>query len=60
MVEQTRRPRRIVSLLAGPGEVGTDALLDMNLRYNNNNNNNNLHLQATDPVGSTGAKIKHP
>ncbi|TNN63130.1 hypothetical protein EYF80_026594 [Liparis tanakae] len=34
MVEQTRRPRRIVSLQAGPGEVGTDALLDMNLRIN--------------------------
>ncbi|XP_034382626.1 bcl-2-interacting killer [Cyclopterus lumpus] len=34
MVEQTRRPRRIVSLQAGPGEVGTDALLDVNLRIN--------------------------
>lgn len=32
MVEQTRRPSRAVSLQAGPGEVGTVALFDMNFR----------------------------
>ncbi|AWO98143.1 BCL2-interacting killer (Apoptosis-inducing) [Scophthalmus maximus] len=32
MVEQTRQPRRVVSLQAGPGEVDTGALYDVNLR----------------------------
>lgn len=32
MVEQTRQPSRVVSLQAGPGEVDTGNLLDMNLR----------------------------
>lgn len=32
MVEQSRRPSRAVSLQAGPGEVGTGTLLDVNLR----------------------------
>uniref|UniRef100_A0A8D2ZPE9 Uncharacterized protein n=1 Tax=Scophthalmus maximus TaxID=52904 RepID=A0A8D2ZPE9_SCOMX len=31
MVEQTRQPRRVVSLQAGPGEVDTGALYDVNL-----------------------------
>ncbi|XP_033989533.1 bcl-2-interacting killer [Trematomus bernacchii] len=34
MVEQTRQPRRVVSLQAGPGEGDTDVLLDVNLRIN--------------------------
>lgn len=33
MVEQTRRPNRAVSLQAGPGEVDTGILSDVNLRY---------------------------
>uniref|UniRef100_A0A8C4P139 Uncharacterized protein n=1 Tax=Dicentrarchus labrax TaxID=13489 RepID=A0A8C4P139_DICLA len=33
MVEQTRQPSRVVSLQAGPGEVDTGTLFDMNLRY---------------------------
>uniref|UniRef100_A0A8C9YZW2 Uncharacterized protein n=1 Tax=Sander lucioperca TaxID=283035 RepID=A0A8C9YZW2_SANLU len=28
MVEQTRQPSRVVSLQAGPGEVGTDSLIN--------------------------------
>ncbi|XP_069571895.1 bcl-2-interacting killer isoform X1 [Brachyistius frenatus] len=32
MVEQTRRPSRVVSLQAGPGEVDTGTLSDVNLR----------------------------
>ncbi|XP_054480762.1 bcl-2-interacting killer [Anoplopoma fimbria] len=34
MVEQTRQPSRVVSFQAGPGEVNTDALFDVNLRIN--------------------------
>ncbi|XP_033968184.1 bcl-2-interacting killer isoform X1 [Pseudochaenichthys georgianus] len=34
MVEQTRQPRRVVSLQAGLGEGDTDVLLDVNLRIN--------------------------
>ncbi|XP_040030065.2 bcl-2-interacting killer [Gasterosteus aculeatus] len=34
MVEQTRQPGRVVSPQAGPGEVGADALFDVNLRIN--------------------------
>uniref|UniRef100_UPI0037E82983 bcl-2-interacting killer n=1 Tax=Semicossyphus pulcher TaxID=241346 RepID=UPI0037E82983 len=34
MVEQTRQPSRVVSLQAGPGEVGTGTLFDVNLRIN--------------------------
>ncbi|XP_033470820.1 bcl-2-interacting killer [Epinephelus lanceolatus] len=34
MVEQTRQQSRVVSLQAGPGEVDTDTLFDMNLRIN--------------------------
>ncbi|KAA8580247.1 hypothetical protein FQN60_005782 [Etheostoma spectabile] len=34
MVEQTRQPSRVVSLRAGPGEVDTDTLFDVNLRIN--------------------------
>ncbi|TDG96628.1 hypothetical protein EPR50_G00230670 [Perca flavescens] len=34
MVEQTRQPSRVVSLQAGPGEVDTDTLVDVNLRIN--------------------------
>lgn len=34
MVEQTRQPSRAVSLQAGPGEVDTDNLFDVNLRIN--------------------------
>ncbi|KAL6116733.1 uncharacterized protein ACO6RY_14689 [Pungitius sinensis] len=34
MVEQTRQPSRVVSPQAGPGEVGADALFDVNLRIN--------------------------
>ncbi|XP_070848199.1 bcl-2-interacting killer [Chaetodon trifascialis] len=35
MVEQTRRPSRVVSLQAGPGEVDTGTLFEVNLRINN-------------------------
>ncbi|XP_070710224.1 bcl-2-interacting killer [Pempheris klunzingeri] len=34
MVEQTRQPSRVVSLQAGPGEVDTGTLFDVNLRIN--------------------------
>ncbi|CAK6950084.1 bcl-2-interacting killer [Scomber scombrus] len=34
MVEQTRQPSRVVSLQAGPSEVDTGTLSDMNLRIN--------------------------
>uniref|UniRef100_A0A671VQV7 BCL2 interacting killer n=1 Tax=Sparus aurata TaxID=8175 RepID=A0A671VQV7_SPAAU len=34
MVAQTRQPRQAVSLQAGPGEVDTGTLFDMNLRVN--------------------------
>ncbi|KAM8908607.1 bcl-2-interacting killer isoform 1-T1 [Spinachia spinachia] len=34
MVEQTRQPSCVVSPQAGPGEVGADALFDVNLRIN--------------------------
>ncbi|XP_042366878.1 bcl-2-interacting killer [Plectropomus leopardus] len=34
MVEQTRQPSRAVSLQAGPGEVDSDTLFDVNLRVN--------------------------
>lgn len=34
MVEQTRQPSRVVSLQAGPGEVDTHTLFDVNLRIN--------------------------
>lgn len=33
MVEQTRQKIQVVSLQAGPGEVDTSILFDMNLRY---------------------------
>lgn len=33
MVEQTRRRSQAVSLQAGPGEVDTGILFDVNLRY---------------------------
>lgn len=33
MVEQTRKRIQVVSLQAGPGEVDTSILFDMNLRY---------------------------
>uniref|UniRef100_A0AAQ5XPU0 Uncharacterized protein n=1 Tax=Amphiprion ocellaris TaxID=80972 RepID=A0AAQ5XPU0_AMPOC len=33
MVEQTRQPSRVVSFQAGPGEVDTGNLFDVNLRY---------------------------
>lgn len=33
MVEQTRQRIQVVSLQAGPGEVDTSILFDMNLRY---------------------------
>lgn len=39
MVEQTRQPGRVVSPQAGPGEVGADALFDVNLRYGTRNLN---------------------
>uniref|UniRef100_A0A4W6FFZ2 Uncharacterized protein n=1 Tax=Lates calcarifer TaxID=8187 RepID=A0A4W6FFZ2_LATCA len=32
MVEQTRQPSHVVSLQAGPGEVDTGTLFDVNLR----------------------------
>ncbi|KAM7367197.1 hypothetical protein PAMP_015116 [Pampus punctatissimus] len=35
MVEQTRKPSRVVSCQAGPGEVDTGILSDVNLRINN-------------------------
>nr|XP_046235120.1 bcl-2-interacting killer [Scatophagus argus] len=34
MVEQTRQPSRVVSLQAGPGEVDTGTVFDVNLRVN--------------------------
>ncbi|KAM9334759.1 bcl-2-interacting killer [Symphorus nematophorus] len=34
MVEQTRQPSRVISLQAGPGEVDTGTLFDVNLRIN--------------------------
>ncbi|KAM4614905.1 bcl-2-interacting killer [Polymixia lowei] len=34
MVEKTRQPSHVISLQAGPGEVDTTALFDMNLRIN--------------------------
>ncbi|XP_041819835.1 bcl-2-interacting killer [Chelmon rostratus] len=34
MVEQTRQPSRVVSLQAGPGEVDTGTLFEVNLRIN--------------------------
>ncbi|XP_044042569.1 bcl-2-interacting killer [Siniperca chuatsi] len=34
MVEQSRQPSRVVSLQAGPDEVDTDTLFDVNLRIN--------------------------
>ncbi|GAA6221113.1 bcl-2-interacting killer [Lates japonicus] len=34
MVEQTRQPSHVVSLQAGPGEVDTGTLFDVNLRIN--------------------------
>lgn len=60
MVEQTRQPSRVVSLQAGPGEVDTDTLFDMNLRYRTgpspHSSHNNIQLrqtvlQAADDVG---------